>query len=446
MTDSTLVFLPGQRITGSDGAVVPGAVVYFYDAGTTSPRTVYSDSGLSNALGTSVTCDAGGYPSNSGSRVLIWTGTASYKIVCKDADGATLWTHDNLSGAIDTSGFLTTPSTSIDWRTTSVSSSTTWTAADVTNTLFTVAPGGSNVVCTLPDAALADGLEFEVYHNSTSGTVTCLAPGSATVKTIGTDGARKALLLINRGDSVRLKSNGVDYIATSYGNPFATRVWVVESQVTSPPGSPTVGAAYLIVGTPSGGFTSTTPACADGDVVVYDGQSNWQIFRPSSNCGWLAYDKGTSTLFQYRSSAWSNLAASDSVRGVIEIATQAEMEAASDATLAVTAGRAKYHPGMVKARGSFSGAGSVAESYNITSVSRTAAGTYTVTIADDFATSDYTVMASAVPSGTYVYAGIKISSKAAGSFVLTTTGVAAGGGTTTADMTTVDFAIVGDFA
>ena len=55
---------------------------------------------------------------------------------------------------------------------------------------------------------------------------------------------------------------------------------------------------------------------------------------------------------------------------------------------------------MVKARGSFfSGAGSVAESYNITSVSRTAAGTYTVTIADDFATSDYTVMASAVPSG-----------------------------------------------
>jgi hypothetical protein len=48
-------------------------------------------------------------------------------------------------------------------------------------------------------------------------------------------------------------------------------------------------------------------------------------------------------------------AASDSATGVLEIADQGEMEAASDATKAVTPGRQHFHPGHPKAGGNFDG-------------------------------------------------------------------------------------------
>jgi hypothetical protein len=67
------------------------------------------------------------------------------------------------------------------------------------------------------------------------------------------------------------------------------------------------------------------------------------------------------------------------------IATQADMEGASSTTALVTAGRARFHPGAVKAWVSFvsratTGSCTITSSHNVTSVSRGAsAGTYTVT-------------------------------------------------------------------
>jgi len=448
MTDSIAVFPPGFRVTDSDHNAVPGAVVYFFDAGTDNPKTVHSNAGLSSVLGTSVTCDDAGYPSNSGARVMIYAGTASYKIVAKDGDGVLLWTHDNVSGALSTAAFLTTPSTTVTYTVSSITAATTLAAGDLLNKIYACDPSGGSFQVTLPavNTSGVTGTPVTLRHDGASGAVMIASAGSDLIKTSGIDGARKVLVLLNKGDVATLVSDGVSWRATINGNIYATRHFVVEAQVTSPPVSPFVGNAYVIIGTPSGGFTSTTPACADGDVVVYDGASNWNIFRPSSNCGWTVYDKGTSTWFQYRASAWNNLASTDSAPGILQRATQAELESATAVDRAVVAGRMQYHPGVSKAWGSFAGAGSLAASYNITSITRTAAGTYTVTINNDLSTADYAVVASAVPSGTYLYAGIKISSKAAGSFVLTTTGVAAGGGTTVADMTTVDFSLVGDFA
>ena len=67
MTDSTYVFPPGERITDdSTGAPISGATIYFYDAQTTNPKTVYADADLTASLGTSVVTDSQGYPTTNG--------------------------------------------------------------------------------------------------------------------------------------------------------------------------------------------------------------------------------------------------------------------------------------------------------------------------------------------------------------------------------------------
>ena len=124
MLDSTTVLEPGFRVTDANGDPVSGAKLKFYDSGTTTPKTVYADSALSTSLGSTVTCDSGGYPTSDGStKTLIWTGTASYKIIITDADDVTIATHDGITGAISSvslgsgTGTFSTPTTALACRT-----------------------------------------------------------------------------------------------------------------------------------------------------------------------------------------------------------------------------------------------------------------------------------------------------------------------------------------
>jgi hypothetical protein len=88
-------------------------------------------------------------------------------------------------------------------------------------------------------------------------------------------------------------------------------------------------------------------------------------------------------------------AASDTVPGLIEIATQAEMEAASSTAVAVTPGRLKYHPGVAKAlmftTGTATPVASTPPTYNCT-LTDTGVGQLTVNFTVAFsATTAYTV-------------------------------------------------------
>ena len=101
MLDSTTVLDPGARVVDANGNPVSGAKLKFYDAGTSTPKAVYADSALSTSLGSTVTCDSGGYPTSDGSsKTLVWTGTASYKLVITDSADVVIATHDNITGAI----------------------------------------------------------------------------------------------------------------------------------------------------------------------------------------------------------------------------------------------------------------------------------------------------------------------------------------------------------
>lgn len=303
MTDSIAVFEPGFRILDKAGNPLPGAVLYFYDVDTTTPKTVYSNSTLATAIGITVTCDSAGYPSANSARVQIYTGTAPYKIVCKDASGVEQWSHDNVRGATDTSAFLTSAGTTVVYTVTPVTTSGTWVLADVQGRVFEANPSGGNFARTLPLAATCQGIPFDVT-NIGFGIVTLLAQGSDLIGCDGIDGARKALLLSGKGDSVRLVSNGVNWRAFFIARSAALLNFAVEDQRTAPASSPVAGGYYLINGAPSGAFTATTPACIANDVVMYDGQANYQIFRPSTDCGWTVFDKATSTHYQFQGVAW----------------------------------------------------------------------------------------------------------------------------------------------
>lgn len=75
--------------------------------------------------------------------------------------------------------------------------------------------------------------------------------------------------------------------------------------------------------------------------------------------------------------------------GLSAAATQAEMEAASLTTVAVTPGRTQYHPGVAKTWGQWNDAGTIAVSYNIASISDTGVGNHTVNVGTDFSVGDW---------------------------------------------------------
>lgn len=84
--------------------------------------------------------------------------------------------------------------------------------------------------------------------------------------------------------------------------------------------------------------------------------------------------------------------ADDTTVGGVEIATQAEMEAATATTPAVTPGRAQYHPGVAKAWVYITTSGgtvTVAASHNVSSVTDNAAGDYTTNFTTAFSTANY---------------------------------------------------------
>lgn len=83
MANQIMVALP--RFTDANGDPVSGARAYFYQSGTTTPITVYSDEALSVAHATPVVADAGGrFPQ------VFYGGAFQPKVVVKDAADVTL--------------------------------------------------------------------------------------------------------------------------------------------------------------------------------------------------------------------------------------------------------------------------------------------------------------------------------------------------------------------
>lgn len=88
---ATLFTLPREQILDLNGDPYPGAVAEFYEAGTTTPANVYSDSALSTSLGSSVTADSAGRFDE------IYLGPLIYKVIIKDSGGTTIYEVDDIN-------------------------------------------------------------------------------------------------------------------------------------------------------------------------------------------------------------------------------------------------------------------------------------------------------------------------------------------------------------
>ncbi|CAO3372904.1 hypothetical protein [Azospirillum argentinense] len=84
----SLLPTPRQFAVDANGAPLAGATLAFYETGTTTPKAVYADVGLSTPHQNPVVADAAGlWPA-------IYLGPGTYKLEMKDADGVTVWTQD----------------------------------------------------------------------------------------------------------------------------------------------------------------------------------------------------------------------------------------------------------------------------------------------------------------------------------------------------------------
>lgn len=203
MTDSTQVFDPGFRVTDSNGDPVSGAKIKFYAATTTTPRTVYSNSGLSSSLGSTVYCGSDGAPvasQGSATEVLVYTGTTAYKVVITDSSDAEILTFDNIQGALDTSGFLTTSSTTTLSQPMVVKTSDYTIVAGDRGKVINANPTGGNITLTMTAATtLGDGFSVKIKHSGTANTVTL-----STSQTFAYQGITSTTLVLGVGETAEV--------------------------------------------------------------------------------------------------------------------------------------------------------------------------------------------------------------------------------------------------
>lgn len=304
--DSIAVLSPLDRATDANGDPVPGAVLYFYEAGTSTPKTVYSDSDLTQSLGTSVVCDAGGFPTSDGStRVMIYTGTAAYKLVVKDADGVTLWTLDDIPGApvIPDVASAALPETPVISRTSSYQI-----VPGDKGKLINADPTGGSFAITLPSAVtVGDKWRIGVRHNgpATANVVAVRSTGGQTIQGPGQTAAT-SMALTGLGQCFWFVSDGAGWTIDGSAEPLMASGGVVYFKATdrlsAPPSSPVGGQRYIINSTPTGVWA--TLGFAEKDIAESDGNGSWLKYTPAN--GYMAWVDDENLISVYHDGAWED--------------------------------------------------------------------------------------------------------------------------------------------
>lgn len=411
MTDAVAVFPPGFRLTDSTtGAAMSGATIEFYDAGTSTPKTVYADEDLTTELGTSVTCDSLGYPTSNGTtKTLVYVGTSSYKVVIKTSGGTTIATHDNVKGAVaaSTGGGSTTVTATFPVVTKSLAYTV---VSGDQNTCFAVNCSSADVTLTLPSAVtVGDGWSIQVQHAGSANQVILSTVSSQTISE-GSKSFGTSFSLALNGEDLFLRSDGGNWRVAGHTAPFIKNtqgVLPIIDRISAAPGTPVQGGLYIV--------SSAYSTFSVGDVVQYTGAS-YIAYTPYTDCGWIAWVADEDLYYHWRGTAWVVETATSSQPGVIEIAVQSEMETGTDTGRAVAPGVQHYHAGHPKVWAKVAvsaGTPSISTSYNMTSVTDSGTGDLTLTIATDFSSANWACLASfAWNSGTGV--SIEVFSQAAG--------------------------------
>ncbi len=417
MVDSVAVLPPGWRATGSNNALITDGILAFFDAGTSDPLEVFADADLSISLGVTVNCNNAGYPVSSGNaKTLIYVGVSPYKIrLTSVLFGGSVFEFDEVSGALDTSSFLTeaaVPNQSV----VNTSSNRAITVTD-RGSLINLNCSGGSLTATFDDAAdLGDGFWIGIRHDGTANAVRITGNGT---DTFGIPGASvTAFSLTGRGETVWVNCDGTGFKVASHVPPLikgTTGIVAIADRLSAPPVSPNPGDRYILTAAPSGAWSSF----AEHNIAEATGLGGWFRYTLTADCGWLAYVQDEDLNYQFQGSAWVAIA--------VVPASEAEMEGAVLATRVVTPANQHHHPGHPKMWGYVTlsgGTPTLQASYNVTGITDTGVGQLGVTIATDFASANWACVltvqddTSSVGSNGIVVCNLANASVAVGSITL----------------------------
>lgn len=391
MVDSVAVFPAGYRLTDStDGSPLSGAVIRFYDAGTTTPKIVYADADLLIELGTSVTTDSLGYPTSNGTtKTQIYVGTASYKIRIETSTGAEIVTHDNVKGAVVSDDGSSSAAVTALFPVVTKSLDYTVLAADQ-NKLIAVNCSSGDVILTLPSAVtVGNGWGILVQHAGSANQAILATVSSQTISE-GSKSFGTTFALALNGEECWLISDGGNWRVTTRTMAFPKIMPIpVIDRVTAAPGAPVEGGFYLV--------TSAYSTFSTHDIIQYT-DNGYVAFTPYTDCGWIAYVQDEDRYYSFQGSAWViglDPTASSTVAGLTKVSTQTIMETGTATDTAVLVGHQHYHPGHPKfwlVATVSANVPTLQTSYNMTSITDTATGRLTGTIATDFSSANWSAL------------------------------------------------------
>src|ERR1051325_8388280 len=85
-----------DQFCDANGDPIPNGTVETYEAGTSTPLATYADAGQITSNGTTLTLNAGGFPSVAGVEVGVYLLPRAYKFILKNAAGTVVRTRDNV--------------------------------------------------------------------------------------------------------------------------------------------------------------------------------------------------------------------------------------------------------------------------------------------------------------------------------------------------------------
>ena len=413
MPDAIAVLPPGFRLHDGSNTLISGGTIEFYNAGTAVARTVYSDSGLSSSLGSTVYTNSVGVPvasSGSATAVIVYTGASAYKVIIKDGSGSTLITLDNIKGALDTSTFLTTGSTST--LTIPVASKTadyTIVAADRGKVINADASSGTFTLTLTSAVTLGDNWSIFIRNTGTANPVKIAA--SQTIAGPWASIATTTSFALRLGESALICCNGVSFLIPSMAPALmSSTVGVVEvvDRVSSAPSSPVPGSRYIV----SGAFSTFEQE----DLIETDGAGSFFEITPPTDCGWVAYVQSENEYYSFETSAWRS-------RTAVQTA----------------------HAGNAKAWAVVTLSGStvtLSASHNIASITDTGVGDYIVNFTTAFSSANYAAFVMPLISGGTSATHWIITAKAAGSATVKIYTVNVSGANTTLAAADASFSFV----
>jgi hypothetical protein len=241
----------GTPFFDNNGAILASGTITYYQAGTTTLQSVYSDADGLVALPNPVTLNSAGRAvdgSSSPVAIYLKDGGTDYKEVIKNASGTTLYTDDDIPEPVDPTASLSDFAKPLTEVSTDTSGTVSLTAADFGKLRLANTASGS-ITYNLPSAAaVGNGKPIGIKKTSPSNSVTLDASGSDVI-----DGGATYTWMPD-DQTIWITSDGANWQVSSSSGGFARTV--IQSFTT--PGAntytPTTGMkSCLVMSTGAGG-------------------------------------------------------------------------------------------------------------------------------------------------------------------------------------------------